>query len=75
MVATLAGVSRRGVQRADRESRVTHIGTAREREARGMDDPQGGGSSARFGAWRRSGSRADFGYADPGARVFTALRS
>ena len=35
-IATLAGVSRRSVQRVERESVVTHIDGAREREARGI---------------------------------------
>jgi predicted transcriptional regulator len=38
-IATLAGVSRRSVQRVERESVVSHIDAAREREARGLADP------------------------------------
>ena len=38
-IATLAGVSRRSVQRVERESVVTHIDAAREREARGIGRP------------------------------------
>lgn len=38
-VATLAGVARRSVQRVDAETAVTHIDTAREREARGIGRP------------------------------------
>src|SRR5713101_9489985 len=38
-IATLAGVSRRSVQRVERESVVTHIDWAREREARGIGRP------------------------------------
>ncbi len=38
-VATLAGVSRRSVQRVDTETAVTDIDTAREREARGIGRP------------------------------------
>jgi len=38
-IATLAGVSRRSVQRVERESAVTHIDAAREREARGIGRP------------------------------------
>jgi transposase len=38
-VATLAGVSRRSVQRVDTEAVVTHIDAAREREARGIGRP------------------------------------
>jgi transposase len=38
-VATLAGVARRSVQRVDAEAIVTHIDTAREREARGIGRP------------------------------------
>ncbi len=38
-VATLAGVSRRSVQRVDTEAAVTHIDEAREREARGIGRP------------------------------------
>lgn len=38
-VVTLAGVSRRSVQRVDTEAVVTHIDAAREREARGIGRP------------------------------------
>ena len=38
-VATLAGVSRRSVQRVDIEAAVTHLDIAREREARGIGRP------------------------------------
>ena len=38
-VATLAGVSRRSVQRVDTEAAVTHIDLGREREARGVGRP------------------------------------
>jgi transposase len=38
-VATLAGVSRRSVQRVDTEGAVTHIDAGREREARGIGRP------------------------------------
>ena len=38
-VATLAGVSRRSVQRVDAEATVTQIDTAREREVRGIGRP------------------------------------
>ncbi len=38
-IATLAGVSRRSVQRVEREAVVTHIDAAREREARGIGRP------------------------------------
>src|SRR5712691_2792383 len=38
-VATLAGVSRRSVQRVDTEGAVAHIDTAREREARAIGRP------------------------------------
>jgi transposase len=38
-VATLAGVSRRSVQRVDTEATVTQIDTAREREMRGIGRP------------------------------------
>ena len=38
-VATLAGVSRRSVQRVDTEVAVTHIDTAREREVRAIGRP------------------------------------
>jgi transposase len=38
-VATLAGVARRTVQRVDDEAAVTHIDSAREREARGIGRP------------------------------------
>jgi predicted transcriptional regulator len=38
-VATLAGVSRRSVQRVDTETAVTYLDAAREREARGIGRP------------------------------------
>jgi transposase len=38
-IATLAGVSRRSVQRVEGESAVTHIDAARERETRGIGRP------------------------------------
>ena len=38
-IARLAGVSRRSVQRVERESVVTHIDAAREREVRGIGRP------------------------------------
>src|SRR5436190_18224656 len=38
-IARLAGVSRRSVQRVERESVVTHIDASREREARGIGRP------------------------------------
>jgi transposase len=38
-IATLAGVSRRSVQRVEGESVVTHVDAAREREARGIGRP------------------------------------
>jgi transposase len=38
-IATLAGVSRRSVQRVERESAVTDIDAARERETRGIGRP------------------------------------
>src|SRR5436309_1504647 len=42
-IAALAGVSRRSVQRVERESVVTHIDAAREREARGIGPARSGG--------------------------------